>query len=161
MEETEVRLENTTVIMPIACGYHEHEFWFPYYRFKEEGSDVIVAGIEKGAVMGEGRNGKDGLLAEITHTVEEASELDFDCLYLPGGIYGPLALRAHAPLLELVRKAMDTGVIVGAICHAFWILVSADVLPDIGSIESTPKTGDPATRKRFPDSGLGHRRARG
>ena len=51
-----------------------------------------------------------------------------DALYLPGGIYGPLRLRAHTPTLELVRRAMSEDIMVAAICHAQWILVSAGVL---------------------------------
>ena len=87
-----------------------------------------MAGPKLGTVYGEGRHGLDGLPAVITHTVEQAAELGYDAVYLPGGIYGPLELRAHEPTLELVRKAMANGAIVAAICHAPWILVSADVI---------------------------------
>ena len=114
--------------MVIAEGYHGHEFWFPYYRFLEAGAEVLVVGPEVGTVLGEGRGGRDGLPAEITHTAEEAAAADVDAVYLPGGIYGPLRLRAHEPTLALVRKAMAEGKIVAAICHAQWILVSADVV---------------------------------
>lgn len=123
-----MNLKGCRVVIVIADGYHEHEFWFPYYRFKEEGAEVIVAGPETGTVYGEGRNGKDGLPAQVVYTIEEAAEMDFDVLYLPGGIFSPLKLRAHPPTLELVRRAMDKDIIVAAICHAQWVLVSAGVL---------------------------------
>ena len=106
----------------------KHEFWFPYYRFREEGAEVIVAGPEVGVVYGEGRHGKDGLPAKVTHTVDQVIDMKLDVLYLPGGIYGPLQLRAHRPTLDLVRKAMDDNIIVAAICHAPWILISAGVV---------------------------------
>ena len=32
-----LRLAGLRVVIVIADGYHEHEFWFPYYRFREEG----------------------------------------------------------------------------------------------------------------------------
>lgn len=123
-----MKLTHAKIVMLIAEGYHEHEYWFPFYRFREEGAAVYTAGITKGRILGEGRSGKDGLVAEVTHTVEEVMDVSFDCLYLPGGIYGPLALRDHPPALELVRKAMAADTIVAAICHAQWILVSADVV---------------------------------
>ena len=123
-----MRLRNHRVIMIIADGYHEHEFWFPYYRFKEEGAEVLVAGPRTGIVSGEGRHGKDGLPAEIAYSVEQIVDRAFDALYLPGGIYGPMTLRAHQPTLELVRRAVDSGAFVAAICHAQWILVSAGVV---------------------------------
>jgi len=90
-----------------------------------EGATVIVAGPKVGTVFGEGRHGKDGLPAEVTHSVEEVSCQDLDVLYLPGGIFSPLSLRAHEPTLALVQTAMEQAKIVAAICHAQWILVSA------------------------------------
>lgn len=119
-------LKDCRVVIVIEMGYHEHEFWVPYYRFKEEGAEVIVAGPKVGVVYGEGRHGGyDGLPAEITHSVDQIAELEFDALYLPGGIYSPLILRENVPTLNLIRKAMKNNIIVAAICHAPWILISA------------------------------------
>ncbi|MFP4058143.1 MAG: DJ-1/PfpI family protein [Candidatus Brocadiia bacterium] len=123
-----MRLEGCRVALVIAEGYHEHEFWFPYYRFREEGAEVTVAGPQVGTVLGEGRHGRDGLRAEVQCTVEEAAATDPHVVYLPGGIYSPLRLRAHEPTLRLVRRAMERGRVVGAICHAQWVLVSAGVV---------------------------------
>jgi protease I len=127
-ETQTMRLKGCRVAIVIATGYHDHEFWFPYYRFKEEGADVLVAGPEKGTVLGEGRHGKDGLPATISHPVKEILDQRFDLLYLPGGLWAPMELRAHGPTLDLVRKAVQEDVLVAAICHAPWILVSAGVV---------------------------------
>jgi len=124
----DMRLEKRRIALLITGGYHEHEFWFPYYRFREEGAEVVVGGPVAGIVYGEGRHGTDGLPAQVTHTVEQVAAMEIDALYLPGGIYSPLALRAHRPTLELVRKAMERETPVAAICHAQWILVSAGVV---------------------------------
>ena len=123
-----MRLQGRKIAILISDGYHDHEFWFPYYRFREEGADVMVAGPRVRTVYGEGRHGKDGLPAEVTHTVEQAAEWGPDVVYLPGGIFAPLELRAHRPALQLVREAVEDGRIVTAICHAQWILVSAGVV---------------------------------
>ncbi len=123
-----MRLEGCKIAIIIANGYHEHELWFPYYRFKEEGAEVVVAGPKLGTVYGEGRHGKDGLPAQVTHSVEHLADLKLDVLYLPGGIFSPLELRVHRPTLDLVRNAMENNIIVAAICHAQWILVSAGVV---------------------------------
>ena len=124
----QMRLAGKTVLMLVAEGVHDHEFWYPYYRFREEGARVVVAGPAKGTILGEGRHGLDGLPLEVTHTIEEVSGMEMDCLFLPGGIYGPLTLRAHKGALEIVRRAMAAKRIVAAICHGQWILVSAGVL---------------------------------
>jgi protease I len=123
-----MRLKGRKICIIIANGYHEHEFWFPYYRFKEEGAEIIVAGPKTGVVHGEGRHGKDGLPAEVNYSVERIMDMEFDVLYFPGGIWAPLELRAHRPTLDLVRRAVADDVIVATICHAAWILVSADVV---------------------------------
>jgi len=88
----------------------------------------MVAGPNVRTVYGEGRHGKDGLPAEVAHTVEDAAVWKPDVLYLPGGIFAPLELRAHRPTLDLVRESVECGRIVAAICHAQWILVSAGVV---------------------------------
>jgi len=122
------RLAGRRVAIVIADGYHDHEFWFPYYRFAEEGAEVVVAGPKVQTVLGEGRSGRDGLPARVACTVDQIAAEDFDAVYLPGGVYGPLTLRAHEPTLELVRRATAAGRIVAAICHAMWILISAGVV---------------------------------
>ncbi len=122
------RLKGRRIALVIAEGYHEHEFWFPYYRFREAGAEVLVAAPRAGIVLGEGRHGKDGLSAEAACAVDQLEPEKLDAVYLPGGIYGPLALRAHAATLELVRAVMARGIAVAAICHAQWVLVSADVV---------------------------------
>jgi protease I len=56
----------------------------------------------------------------------DAAELD--ALIIPGGIYGPLALRARPAVLDLVRAMDRQGKPIGAICHGQWVMVSADIL---------------------------------
>jgi protease I len=124
-----MKLVGNRIAILIAHGYHEHELLFPYYRLKEAGAQVIVAGPEADAtVYGEGRHGLDGLPFETTAAIAELKAADLDGLHLPGGIYGPLALRDRADVCALVREMVSRNKIVGAICHAPWILVSADVV---------------------------------
>ncbi len=57
-----MHLAGKRIAIVIAAGFHEHELLYPYYRFKEAGAEVIVAGPEAGATLyGEGRHGLDGL----------------------------------------------------------------------------------------------------
>lgn len=130
MAQTKPRLTGKRVALLAADGIHEHEFWTPYYRLKEEAAALIVAGPQKGKTYrGEGIHGLDGLLLAPTDAaISDLNANDLDALVIPGGIYGPLELRAHAPALELVRKLDAQKKIVAAICHGPWVLVSAGVL---------------------------------
>ncbi len=130
MAAVKPRLTGKRIALLVVHGAHDHEFWVPYYRFREEDATVIVAGPQKGQVyLGEGRNGKDGLLLAPTDAAITDLDADsLDALVIPGGIYGPLALRDHPPAIALVRTMDARRKIIGAICHAQWVLVSADVL---------------------------------
>jgi protease I len=113
----------------IATGYHEHELLYPYYRLKEAGADIVVAGPRTGeTLLGEGRHGTDGLGFTTEAAISDLSAKGLDALHLPGGIYGPLELRAREDACRLVKEMVDHGKVVGAICHAPWILVSAGVV---------------------------------
>jgi len=123
-------LRGKRVALLAVNGAHEHEFWTPYYRLKEEEATVIVAGMERGAqYYGEGRHGLDGLkLAPTDAAIGELNPAELDGLIIPGGIYGPLALRVHPPTLELVRQLNTRRKVLAAICHGPWVLISAGVL---------------------------------
>lgn len=105
MAVSKPRLSGKRIALLAVNGAHEHEFWTPYYRFKEEGARLIIAGPEKGKVYrGEGRHGLDGLnLAPTDVSIASLKAANLDALVIPGGIYGPLELRVHAPTLKLVR----------------------------------------------------------
>jgi len=124
-----MELEGKRIAILIADGYHEHELLFPYYRLKEAGAEVLVAGPEANAtVCGEGRHGTDGLPFTTTHAIADLKADDLDAIHLPGGIYGPLLLREREEVRQLIREMVAQNKIVGAICHAPWILISAGVL---------------------------------
>jgi PfpI family intracellular protease len=124
-----MELQGKRIAIVMDTGFHEHEFFFPYYRFQEAGAEVIVAGPEAGATLyGEGRHGMDGLPFETTAAIRDLRADDLDAVHLPGGIYGPLALRINEPALRLVRDMVARNRIVGAICHGPWVLVTAGVV---------------------------------
>ena len=124
------RLPGKRIALLAETGVHEHEFWVPYYRFREEGASVVVCGARKGAIyQGEGRHGQDGLdLACTDATFGDVGPENLDALVIPGGIYGPLALRANSDVLDLVRAMNRRRKVIGAICHGQWVMVSADIL---------------------------------
>jgi len=60
--------------------------------------------------------------------VGDADASEYDGLVLPGGVANPDQLRTAEEAVEFVRAFFAAGKPVGAICHAPWTLVEADVV---------------------------------
>ena len=71
--------------------------------------------------------GKYGYPMTPTISVDKASADAFDGVMIPGG-YAPDLLRRFPAVIQFVKDAHRQGKIIGAICHAGWVLCSADVL---------------------------------
>jgi protease I len=100
--------------------YQEMELWYPLYRLREAGAEVVVVGPTAGATY----DSKLGYPAKADKSYDEVSARDFDGVVIPGG-YAPDHMRRHAKALQLVADLNKQGKLVGAICHAGWVLCSA------------------------------------
>ncbi len=103
--------------------YQELELWYPVLRFKEAGAQVTVVGPEKGATY----TSKHGYPVTSDAAASDVKGGDFDAVIVPGG-YAPDYMRTKPDMLRIVREANSAGRIVAAICHAGWVLASADVV---------------------------------
>lgn len=121
------RLQGRRVAIPIAEGFDPHEFWYAYYRFQEEGAEVVVPAVEPGTLYSEAKSFHDRPF-KATQSVAEVADQDFDLVYVATSITGSLHLRVHEPGLHMVRKAVAQDRFVCSICHGIWVLASAGVL---------------------------------
>jgi protease I len=121
-----MELEGKKAALLVANDYEDPEFWYPYYRMKEAGAEVVVVGTADGEDMAASKHGypvKIDLRAdEMLEDVEE-----FDGVIVPGG-WAPDRLRRCEKTLVLVRTLFDEGKVVAAICHGPQVLISADVV---------------------------------
>lgn len=118
-----MRLANRRVIILIETLYNDREFWYPYYRLKEEGAEVTVVGPEAG---GEYR-ANEGIVAKADQGMDAVEAKDYDAIIIPGG-YAPDHMRRHPAMVALVREFDRAGKLVASICHGGWMLASADIL---------------------------------
>ena len=118
-----MELEGKKVILLVEETYNDREFWYPYYRLKEAGAQVTVVGPEGGMSY----SGAAGIKATADAGIKEVRADDFDGLVIPGG-YAPDHMRRHPAMVKLVKDMAEAGKIVAAICHAGWMLASAEVL---------------------------------
>lgn len=110
------------VAILVENGYEDLELWYPLLRLKEETLEVVVVGPRRGAY-----ESKNGYPVEADIGIDGASAEDFDAVIIPGG-YAPDRMRRSRPMVDFVRDADAKGRIVAAICHAGWMLTSADIV---------------------------------
>lgn len=116
-------LQGKRVAILVEDLYQDQEVWYPYYRLKEAGAEVIVVGTGSKPEY----KGKYGYPITADATAERISASDVDAVIVPGG-YAPDILRRYPAVIRLVKEANQQGKVIGAICHAGWVLCSAGIL---------------------------------
>jgi protease I len=93
-------------------------------RLKEEGADVTIVGPRGGTEY----TSKHGCLtATAQASADDVTADEFDGVVVPGG-WAPDKLRRYEGITDLVRQTYEQGKIVGAICHAGLVLISAGIV---------------------------------
>ena len=115
-------LRGARVFILVEDLYQDQEVWYPYYRLREAGVEVVVVGTGKPEYKS-----KHGYPIRPDASVEQVSAERCDGLIVPGG-YAPDILRRFPSVIRLVKDADRRGKVIGAICHAGWVLCSAGVL---------------------------------
>jgi protease I len=121
--EVTMELQGKRVAILVEEIFNDLEFWYPYYRLKEAGAEVVVVGPTSSQVY----NGKSGTHARPDVGAKDISTGDFDGVIIPGG-YAPDHMRRHPAMVNLVRDLFEAGKVVAAICHGGWMLASAKIL---------------------------------
>ena len=108
-------------------GVEQVEFVKPREAVEDDGAavDVIAPKAEKIQAF----NHLDkGNTFDVDKTVTDARSDDYDAVVLPGGVANPDQLRMDKDAVRFLREFFAAGKPVGAICHAPWILIEAEVV---------------------------------
>lgn len=111
------------IISLIYGEFEDLELWYPILRLREEGHIVHIVGEKKN----EKYIGKYGVPAESDFSFDEINSKDYDAILVPGG-WAPDKLRRFPEVLKMVREMNEDNKVIGQICHAGWVLISADIL---------------------------------
>lgn len=117
-----MKLKGKKILILIEDLYNEYEFWCPYYRFLEEGAEVAVVGSGKKEYAS-----KHGLTVSADMNAKDVDTSRYDALIIPGG-YAPDIMRRSLDMVRIVKEMFEKDRVVAAICHAGWMLASADIL---------------------------------
>jgi protease I len=126
------RLEGMRVVVLVADGVEDLEYWVTVMRLREEGAAVISVGITLDPIVG-----KNGLRARADRLAEDVDDRSVDGLVIPGG-WAPDKLRRYPAITDLVRAVHDAGKPIGIICHGGLVAISAGIVgrdrPATGSL---------------------------
>lgn len=115
------------VLIIATHGFEQSELEKPKQALEQAGFETVVASPESGEIKG--WDGKDwGRPVAVDMSVDDASEVDFDALLLPGGQMNPDVLRMNDTVIDLIEAFDDADKPIAAICHAPWLLAEADIV---------------------------------
>jgi protease I len=117
-----MRLTGNRIAVLIGEGVEDLEYFVPFMRLKEEGADVVGAGLDLNPVQG-----KSGLTITPTVRIDSLKSAELFALVVPGG-WAPDKLRRYAAVTTLVREMNAANKVIGIICHGGLVAISAGIV---------------------------------
>ena len=121
------KLDGVKIAILATDGFEQSELFEPKKALESAGAEVKIISLKAGEIKGWDEKDWGDKIA-VDQTVDEASADDFDALQLPGGVMNPDKLRMNEKAVSFVKAFFEAGKPVGAICHAAWTLIEADVV---------------------------------
>ncbi len=126
----------TKKILALVSGdFEDLELWYPALRLQEEGCEVDFVAEKPGTY-----HGKYGVPCVVEKTFYEVNDKDYDGLLVPGG-WAPDKLRRFPEVINIVQNMHKDNKPIGQICHAGWVLATAEILEG-KTVTSTPGIKD-------------------
>lgn len=134
-----MRLQDKKVIALVDEDFEDLELWYPILRLREEGATVHLVGKEANKTY----IGKYGVPAVSEFAFTDIHSKDYDGILVPGG-WAPDKLRRYEEVLTFIKEMDRDKKPIGQICHAGWVLISANILQG-KQVTSTPGIKDDMT----------------
>lgn len=110
------------------AGTEQVEFTEPLAALKAAGATVRVVGLSMDDAKAVNGDLEPADSHKVDLTITEANADDFDAVVIPGGTVGADKLRANRDVVDFVRRLIEQGKPVAAICHGPWVLAEADAV---------------------------------
>ncbi|WP_100374290.1 type 1 glutamine amidotransferase domain-containing protein [Bacillus sp. FJAT-45037] len=134
-----MKLNNKKIIQLVSKDFEDLELWYPVLRLREEGATVDIVADK----ANETYIGKYGVPIQSDYAFDDIDPNEYDAILVPGG-WSPDLLRRFDSVLNMVRVMDKQKKPIGQICHAGWVLISANILQG-KKVTSTPGIKDDMT----------------
>ncbi|HLM78597.1 MAG TPA: type 1 glutamine amidotransferase domain-containing protein [Rubrobacteraceae bacterium] len=120
-----MKLKGKKIVVLVAEGFEDLEYWVTVMRLREEGAEVISTGPSMEPI-----SGKNFLEARADVTPDEVDASELDGLVIPGG-WAPDKLRRYPAVTSLVKAVYERDKTVGIICHGGLVAISAGIVKGV------------------------------
>ena len=121
-------LQGRRVAILAASGVEQVELERPRKAVEDEGASTTLISTDTGEIQAMSGDINPADTFRVDAGIGEVNAADFDALILPGGTCNPDTLRQNADVISFVQTIFTAGKPCGAICHAPWTLVEADLV---------------------------------
>jgi protease I len=108
-------------------GIEQVELTRPWEAVKDAGGQPVLVAPKPGKAQAFNHLDK-GDTFDVDLTTDKLDVSSFDGVVLPGGVANPDQLRMDESAVRFVRRWVEAGRPLAAICHGPWTLVEADVV---------------------------------
>ena len=122
-------LKSAKVAVLVYDLFEQSEFEEPVKRLLSEGINPTIVSASKISMQAMQHN-TPGDKYKADMLISDADQQDYNALILPGGVMNADQLRMVQPAREWVNFCLNNGRLIAAICHAPWLLVSADAIEE-------------------------------
>lgn len=129
--------------MVLAEDFEDSEFRKPYDALREAGHLVEILGAEQGVSV-TGKKGQEKI--KIENAAGDCDPGDYDALVIPGG-YSPDHLRTEKPVVDFVKRMVQGGKLIAAVCHGPQLLIEVD------AVKGKHVTSWPSVKKDLENAG--------
>ncbi len=120
-------LDGKRIAMIVGTNFEQVELTGPKADLEEAGATVDIVSPVAEPLQGLNHIDKaETFMRDVA--IADANFDDYDAIVLPGGAVNADALRMDDDVQEAVTDFLESGKLVAAICHAPWVLVSADII---------------------------------
>lgn len=118
-------LQGIRVAILATDGVEDAELRQPRAALEEAGARTVLFAPKQGSIQSFKHHDKAEKIT-VDKTLSEANPEQFDAVLLPGGALNADTLRVQPRAQEFVREMDRRGKPIAVICHAPWLLVSAN-----------------------------------